>query len=176
MGQSLLGSMHSAGYHMSANISLEEAKVTVSRANDWEELNAFLSLSEQLEFTNRAEFVKWVFQSLKGYIVTRKEAGLRFMHEQPDEGWIIISELIESIDPDDRDTASEVIRELQDPKGDDFVKQLLDDRWPYIQLDACEYLFSRFPEDVRPVLQKLSKHDREWVREYAKKMLDKNQG
>ncbi len=155
-------------------MEIEEAKIKMNktsyRRDDFEE-DDFLDLYGQLSEKDRSEFARWVFRSYEGYIATRREAGLRFFSKQPEYGWDIVSELINSTDPNDRDTANEVIQELQDPRGDIYMEKLLCDEDPNLQIDACRYLLEKVPEVVKPILEALRLHKWQWVRERALEIL-----
>lgn len=159
---------------MFPNISIDEAIEILHRTRNWDdELNNFFGLLNQFDFVERQEFSRRVFQYLIGYTSTRKAAGLLVIKEHPRKGWEILSLLVESSNPDDRDAALEIIQELKDPRGEDLLRRLLSDPYPYIQLDACEYLLFKLPQEVHPILQKLQKHDLDWVREEAENLLNR---
>ena len=86
---------------------------------------------------------------------------------------MIIEKLIRSDDPDDRDTASEILQEINTPRSYELMRLLLKDDYPYLQLDACDFLIEKYPVEVEKTLQKLSNHENENVREAANKRLQK---
>jgi hypothetical protein len=126
----------------------------------------------------RLELLRWVMKEKKvGFIEIRKLSGLEFVKEAPEEGWKILEELIKSTNPDDRDTANEVLQELNDPKSYNLVKTLLNDEYASLQFDACDFLMKIFPEEVVRTLKGLLLHESERVREAAEKkleMMDRN--
>jgi hypothetical protein len=155
-------------------MEIEEAKMKMNKTSyrrDDFETDDFIDLLGQLPEKDRSEFAKWVFRSYAGFIATRREAGLRFFSEHPECGWNVVDELINSTDSNDRDTANEVIQELKDPRGDVYMKQLLYDQDPNIQIDACQYLLYKVPEVVKPILASLTLHKWQWVRERALEIL-----
>jgi hypothetical protein len=120
----------------------------------------------------RMELLKWVMKDKKiAFVAPRKRAGLEFVKNAPDEGWKILEELIFSSDPDDRDTAFEILEELNDPRSPKLIKLLLNDEYPSIQFEACDYLSDIFPKDVKRTLKELLKHQYSFVREAAEKRL-----
>jgi hypothetical protein len=119
----------------------------------------------------RSEFLRWVFEKYAGFVDTRKQAGLCYFQENRDEALSIIQKLIHSEDPDDRDTANEVLQQIKIPQSYGLVKILLDDKYPYLQFDACEFLREKYPADVKKTLLKLLNHEIINVRETANKLL-----
>jgi HEAT repeat protein len=148
-------------------------KFNQSFANDIAEqdmLESLLAMSGEY----RMELLKWVMKDKKfGFVAARRQAGLEFVMNEPDEGWKILEQLILSQDPDDRDTAFEILVELNDPRSPNLVKNLLNDEYPYLQFEACDFLLNIFPKDVRITLQKLTSHKNVIVREAAEKILYK---
>lgn len=119
----------------------------------------------------RSEFLRWVFEEYVGYTATRKQAGLYYFQQDPEEVLSIAQKLIHSEDPDDRDTASEVLQEIKIPQSYELVRFLLNDKYPYLQFDACEFLQEKYPAEVEETLIKLSKHELSHVREAVNKLL-----
>lgn len=129
-------------------------------------------LSESGE--HRMELLKWVMKDKKiGFIEPRKIAGLEFVKEDPIQGWKILEELILSNNPDDRDTAFEILEELNNPRSFELIKNLLIDEYPSLQFEACDYLSEAYPQEVIMTLEMLSKHSNKTVSEAAVKRLSK---
>jgi hypothetical protein len=144
------------------------------------EQNRYLNASEEQDHferllkqsgPNRAGFVRWVLEAYKGFIDTRKQAGIYYLHENRDEALLILEKLIHSDDPDDRDTANELLQELNEPFSYELIRILLKDLYPYLQFDACEFLKEKYPEEVRETLKELLNNNDEQVRRTAENQL-----
>lgn len=112
-----------------------------------------------------------VFAEHGGYTETRARAGLAFLRNNRIEGWKILESLVVSADPDDRGTAMAVLRASGDPNAVNLAKVILNDPWPYLRLDAAEFLKETFPDETTVSLQGLLNHAEEWVREEARCLL-----
>ena len=115
--------------------------------------------------------LKWVFADHKGYVESRAQAGLEYFQVNPREGWSILERLVNSNEPDDRETALAVAIGLDLERSTQLVKHLLHDAYPYLQLEAAKYLAVAFPVEVRACLYKLLVDQPRWVGEAAKKLL-----
>jgi len=69
--------------------------------NEWDIVNELLA-NPPSEFD---AILLWIFEEHKGYVAPRVQAGLKFVERNPEEGIVIIKRLVNSDDPDDRDTA-----------------------------------------------------------------------
>jgi HEAT repeat protein len=121
---------------------------------------------------NRLELLKWVMKDRIGDTFPRVQAGLEFMKLAPEDGWEILVQLISSNDPDDRDTASWIFEELNDPRSYPLMKPLLDEKYPSMQFDACDFLMDIYPKEVEETLKQLAADENKNVREAAQKRLD----
>lgn len=115
--------------------------------------------------------LRWVFGEHKGYVETRARAGIEFLRNNRKEGWSVLGYLITSSDPDDRDTALAVLQKSGSSRAFEMARPMLKDSWPYLQLDAAEFLKGVFPSDVIAVLRELLNHEDQWVRDAARKQL-----
>ncbi len=61
--------------------------------------------------------------------------------------------------------------QLDRDRSTQLVKHLLNDAYPYLQLEAAKYLAVAFPVEVRDCLYKLLADQSKWVGEAAKKLL-----
>jgi len=153
-------------------MEMAKKKLSQQYINDIAEQDAFNSLLE-MSCEQRMELLKWVMKDIKGgFVALRKQAGLEFIKNFPDEGWRILENLIRSDDPDDRETACEILEELQDPRSYHLIRELLDDKYPSLQFDACDFLLDTFPQDVKNTLTRLAKHENKIVREAAEERLE----
>lgn len=117
--------------------------------------------------------LEWIFSEHKGYVEPRAKAGLRFLERNSEQGWLILEQLMQSSDPDDRDVAITVLERAGDQNNFYLAKPILEDPYPYLQFDAIDLLTNHFPSKVRSVLQSLLAHEQAWVRENAQKRLSK---
>jgi hypothetical protein len=116
--------------------------------------------------------LEWIFTEHKGYIEPRARAGLKFLEKNPTQGWLILERLINSSDPDNRDTALTVLGKVSNTDKYYLAKPLLKDPYPYLQFDAVELLLGIYPEEAKSVLWQLANHETEaWVRENSRKLL-----
>ena len=153
---------------------METVKQKLSQrfVNDIAEQDMLDSLLEKSGI-QRMELLKWVMKDKKvGFVAARRQAGLEFVKNSPDEGWEILELLIQSENPDDRETACEILEELNDPRSPNLVKNLLNDEYPSLQFDACDFLSEIFPQEVKESLQRLTCHKSNIVREAAEKRLN----
>ncbi|PKO11976.1 MAG: hypothetical protein CVU39_26650 [Chloroflexi bacterium HGW-Chloroflexi-10] len=157
---------------------MEMAKQRLSQryVNDIAEQDTLEALLE-MSGGQRMELLKWVMKDKKnGFLAPRKQAGLEFVKNAPDEGWGILEQLIRSDNPDDRETACEILEEFRDPKSYQLIKMLLDDEYPSLQFDACDFLSDIFSQDVIRTLTGLTQHENKIVREAAEKRLELMEG
>lgn len=133
----------------------------------WNEVK--LALSESVPEKNKV--LQWIFREYKGFTYYRSRAGVHYVSTYPADGWTILEELINSKDPDDRDTAISVISEMSDSRGDSLALKLLLDDYPYLQFAAVEMLMKTHRQEVLNVLKELTSHKEQWVREKAYKLL-----
>jgi hypothetical protein len=155
------------------NMSILDLQISLEQnryLNAGEEQDHFERLLKQ-SGPNRAGFVRWVLEAYKGFIDTRKQAGIYYLHENRDEALLILEKLIHSDDPDDRDTANELLQELNEPFSYELIRILLKDLYPYLQFDACEFLKEKYPEEVRETLKGLLNNNDEQVRRTAENQL-----
>lgn len=132
---------------------------------------AVLKVLEQSP-TQAAALFEWAFAKYKeGYTDTRVQAGRQVLKDNPQRGWLILEQLIVSDNPDDRDTALTLLAESGDPRAYPLVKPLLQDPWPYLQLDAAGFLKDIYSDEVVIALQNLLDHGSVWVGEAAQLLL-----
>ncbi len=145
----------------------EELKRDEGFPETWQTLSALVDKAgPQIEL-----ILKWIFTEYKGYTYTRARAGIRYYTNAPSDAWPVIEQLVLSSDPDDRDTALEVLKMSGDPRALDLAKLLLKDPYPYLQLDAADYLRALYPDEVAVVLRDLLNHKDKRTRETAKNLL-----
>jgi hypothetical protein len=155
------------------NNFLEKAQIELSRrfyhaGEEQDVLEELLKTSGN----NRLALLKWEMKDhVRGFVDARKQAGLEFVKLSSKEGWEILEQLISSDNPDDRDTAGSIFEGLNDSRSYPLMKPLLDDKYPSLQLDACDFLKDEYPKEVKETLNKLLLDEREPVREAAKKRL-----
>jgi len=140
---------------------------TPNMEQQWNEVKFALGESEP----KKNEILQWIFCEYKGFTYYRSRAGVHYVSTYPDKGWAILEELINSEDPDDRDTAISVISEISDSRGDSLALKLLVDDYPYLQFAAVEVLMKTHRNEVLNVLNKLTTHKEQWVREKAYELL-----
>ena len=91
--------------------------------------------------------------------------------EAPEAFWHATSRLINSSNPDDRDTAVTALRDIDDVGKFDLIRPLLDDQYFYIQAEAIEQLKDHFRTEVLDRLRALSTHENLHYSIWAKDML-----
>ena len=101
--------------------------------------------------------LEWILTEHKGYVEPRARAGKCFLERNPARGWLVLECLLSSMDPDDRDTAIEVLGRTGDRTKYHLARPLLRDPYRYLQYEAIELLMKEYPEEVRPVLQQLAR-------------------
>jgi hypothetical protein len=131
--------------------------------NEWDIVYQILDTHPE-EFD---EILKWIFTKHQGYVHPRVLAGNTYVSRNPHQGFNLIEQLIKSLDPDDRDTGVSVLEETGNIEKYILAKPLLDDKYPYLQFDGIRLLKSIIPKEVKVTLQRLLKHDQEWVIEKA---------
>jgi hypothetical protein len=135
--------------------------------DEWEYL-AGLPCSE----SERMELLKWVFAEGPGYWDTRVRAGRILLQEDEAETWQTIEKLVDSPDPDDNGTALTLFEELDDPRCFELARRWLsDEAHSATQLDAIEYLWEIYPEQVHQRLKILVNHENIYSRPRAQKLL-----
>ncbi len=99
----------------------------------------------------REAMMLWLFEHSVGYVDTRARAGVEFLEINPAGGWSALERLVSSQDPDDLDTALEVLEILNTEEAARWALPLLDDAWPYIAQAAAAFV-GRFypPEEPHP--------------------------
>lgn len=135
--------------------------------DEWEYLVA-LPCSD----SERLELLKWVFSEAPAYWGTRVRAGRILLEVNEEETWQIIEKLVESPDPDDNGTALTLFEELDDPRCLELARcWLRDEAYPITQLDAIEFLWEIYPEQVYQRLKILVNHENIYARQRAKALL-----
>ena len=117
------------------------------------------------------DILRWLLAEHNGYVDTRSRAGEAYYQLDESDAWTILSQLNRSSDPDDRDTALAVASSIGGRRAANLVKHLLNDPYPYIQLEAAEFLAADFPNDVRICLQQLTKNNTQWIRDAANDLI-----
>lgn len=140
---------------------------TPNMEQQWNEVKRVISESEP----EKNEILQWIFREYKGFTYYRSRAGVHYVSTYPDDGWAILHEMINSEDPDNRDTAISVISEIRDSRGDSLALKLLSDDYPYLQFAAVEILMKTHRNEVLNVLHELTTHKEQWVREKAYQLL-----
>lgn len=113
----------------------------------------------------------WMLSNHKGYIEPRVRAGQALHKIDPGRLRSALEVLIQSSDPDDRDTAVLLLIEFRDLQIYALAKPLLRDQYPYLQFEAIELLKDVYPNDVLATLRELLTHEGKWAREEAQKLL-----
>ena len=121
----------------------------------------------------RQELLRWELEEGKRFVDPRKQAGLTLFRENPSQVWSILEKLVASSDPDDRDTACETLQEINEPRAYPLVKPLLHDQYPYLQLEACDFLKNIYPDEVTRTLTELLQNPNESIQIAAKELLSK---
>jgi HEAT repeat protein len=134
---------------------------------DWQVISKLLDKAPD----QRQRLMEWIFAEHQGYVNTRTQAGREILSNDPEQGWRILERLINSEDPDDRDTALTLLAESRDPRAYPLARRILDDPYPYLQFDAIEFLKSIYPVEVAITLRNLSEHKLEWVQDEARGLL-----
>lgn len=115
--------------------------------------------------------LEWLFETHAGYVDTRVKAGREILAIDSGNGWKTLEKLINSSDPDDRDTALTLLIETHDARSTVWAKELLHDRYPYLSLEAAEFLLQTYPDEVEDALSILVSNEQQWVREEAERLL-----
>lgn len=119
----------------------------------------------------REAIMQWLFEHYRGYVDTRTRAGLEFIKCQPTDGWRTLEHLISSKDSDDRDTALAVLETQNHENAAHMALPLLDDEWPYIELEAAAFIGKFYPNEAYQCLTRLLRHQSVSVREKAQGLL-----
>lgn len=106
---------------------------------------------------------EYVFCHYRGYVDNRVRAGWAVFQAQPAEGWQMLENLVRRSDPDDRDTALQILVRLNDDHAQQLALMLIEDEYPYIALDAIDFIQSRHPLEAKTGLEKLLRHSDQWV-------------
>ncbi len=138
-----------------------------SPAAEWEVVEELLSQFP----TERNLILRWLLEEHNGYIDTRARAGLEFIRHDPATGWRILSRLISSGDPDDRDTGLAVLELLDNSDAVGIALPLLNDEWPYIRLEAAKFLHPFYPSEVARCLESLVQKGTPSITKEARKLL-----
>jgi hypothetical protein len=133
---------------------------------EWDIIQGFLARPD----VPRYDVLEWVFTKLPGYVSTRVWAGGEIYNQNRNHWKELISNLVSSVDADDRDTAISSIRTIGDTDCFDMVKILLHDKEVYIQLEAIELLREYYPSEANSVLIELLHHNEDWVRKAAQEI------
>jgi hypothetical protein len=118
-----------------------------------------------------ADLYAWMLSNHKGYVEPRVRAGQELHKIDPEWLRSALEVLIQSSDPDDRDTAVLLSIEFRDLQVFALAKPLLHDPYPYLQFEAVELLKDVYPNDVLVALRGLLNHEEKWAREEAQKLL-----
>lgn len=155
---------------MSDYIETLKAQLEPDRGSPDAEWQVITMLLQQHE-SESDNLLRWVFVDSKAYTETRARAGVVYLQDKPAEGPSILERLVASDDPNDRDTALEVLAAWGDAEWAHLAISLLADPYPYLQLDAAEFLWKRHPEQAKACLCKLTEHEASWVRKAAQELL-----
>ncbi len=134
---------------------------------EWEVVEELLSQFP----VERNLIIRWLLEKHNGYIDTRSRAGLEFIRHDPTTGWRILSILVSSANPDDRDTGLAVLESLDNSGAAEMALPLLNDEWPYIRLEAAKFLYQFYPSEAVRCLEYLVQEGTPSVREEARKLL-----
>jgi HEAT repeat protein len=137
-------------------------------ADQWQTIESLLAP----DHSARRNILGWLLTNHEGYVEVRVRAGTELLTENPKEAWRIIEDLVKSDDPDDRDTALTLLSQNPSQAGYELARPLLKDPWPYLRLEAVEYLKHVYANEVRQVLSELEQHSEEWVRKAARSSLE----
>lgn len=120
----------------------------------------------------REAILRWTLVDFKeGYVLTRARAGVALHRSHPEKVWELLGQLALSPFPDDRDAALTALATLGGPRAAELAKPMLDDPYPYLQLEAAEFLDRFYPAEVRACLEQLQGSDLQWIANQAKELL-----
>ena len=134
---------------------------------EWEIVNTLLPPMQG----EAVSALEWVFFQHQGYIDTRARAGLKLLEQSSERSWSILEQLVVSDKPDDRDTPLAVLSTLRSERAIGLAACLLDDPYPYVRLEAAEFLGPYLPDKVKSVLLDLLEHQEDWVQQKATSLL-----
>jgi hypothetical protein len=156
--------------HSSDRIQAIQELLRTNLAPDaqWRSIEAFLASAPQ----SRTEILRWLFSHHKGYVDVRVRAGAELLTSHPHETWRLVEELVKSDDPDDRDTALTMLAQNPATSSYELARPLLSDPWPYLRLEAVDYLKRVYPLEARQALRDFEHHHEEWVRNAVRKALE----
>ncbi len=117
--------------------------------------------------------LRWILAEYAGFVETRANAGRELLRINQQLAWRTLESLTLSRDPDDRDTALALLGQSGHPKANELLKPLLEDDYPYIQLDAIDQLQETYPAEARAALLKLAHHDIQAIKEAAAQRLNR---
>lgn len=134
---------------------------------EWQIVNTLLPPMQ----SEAVSVLEWVFFQHHGYIDTRARAGLKLLEQSSERGWSILEQLVVSDNPDDRDTALVVLSTLRSERAIELAACLLDDFYPYVRLEAAEFLGPYLPDKVKSVLLDLQGYQEDWIQQKATNLL-----
>jgi hypothetical protein len=136
---------------------------------EWEIIKTQLQNTSP-EVTN--DIMTWVLASFGTYTWTRVWAG-NAIFAQKRELWIdIVTHLLNSSDPDDREVALFAITENKVEELYHLLLSLLYDEWTYIRLEAAEILLPIYPSEVKKALLELNDHPDKRIRSTVRSLID----
>lgn len=114
---------------------------------------------------------QYIFNQYRGYVDNRVRAGLTVLRMHPSGIWQMLERLVHSDDPDDRDTALQVLIRIADDNAQQLALSLIGDIYPYIAFDAIDFIKDSYQPEARVALERLSRHNEHWAVEAAKDRL-----
>jgi HEAT repeat protein len=134
----------------------------------WRSVERFLAA----DLEGKGDILRWLFAHHKGFVEVRARAGADLMRSHRHEVWKLIQDLVKSHDPDDRDTALTLLAQHPSASSFEMARPLLNDPWPYIRLEAVDYLKRVYPFEALQALREFEQHNEEWVRNAVRTALE----
>ena len=117
------------------------------------------------------EAFHWVFCESSTYVDTRAWAGSQLRNGDPALAVVCANSLLQSADPDDRDTGITFLLTLPDALFEDAALALLRDPYPYIQILAAEYaLLHGKADEAKAAIDELSASPKTEISKSAKSL------
>jgi len=118
------------------------------------------------------EILRSVFISFRGFVETRVHSARILLGSNPLFVLETSKKLVSSTNPDNRDSALQILREINSQEAKEIALPLINDVCPNIAFDAIEFLGKDDLLVAKMALDKLTQNSESWVRAKAKSLLE----
>lgn len=126
---------------------------------------------DSLPSAEQQALLEWVLFDYDGYVAVRSSAGLLLLNMNYNRYWSRVVALLESTDPDARDTLFEILAARDDAKARKVMLGLIEDEHSYIQIEALDHLQHYYPELVQHKARANLNSAHEELRQHARTIL-----